>query len=1440
MLAHEDIVKIFTYLNDVLDIGLPAAFEQVSEFLSYISTSEYNLMAELFKKSTKLICILISESQCDRATIQGYLCVWSKFMDRFTIGEIGYELATALILLLSSLSNSNGSNDKIVRILVVSLIHSFFNIIGINPQFIASATSTVSASSTKGELASFVLHKYLSPAIGLGYALSSESAQTIAHSSAPSDPIETEEISEMDTVGEELVETESDWQDTDSTPSSTNHTIRSGPPTGALENLFKIDSAIGPVEESKQNELDNKARDHQTGSNSSIITLILRYVSHAPQLNFNQLLQIKKIAENLISSPKTVSKCSVILYNNISELTDVQFWSLVDVDGSHDLNFAYSNLALNVSLVSQRAFYSIQNGNTKWFVPFILDNLEKLSCSSEIDRYIRIFMQLVVLMLEYVPEIDRTLILSSLFLNLCTSVACSVINTLWLFNLLNVLLSKTPTNFQSTILKEFVDLREDWTEPGRNFIEITGQLPLQPITCIISSDYNQTDEDKITALKEGVGDEIFEMFNLVVDEVFRRADSDSLISAIVIITRITSKLKPISPTPLLKILCQLNEDEEDELGQMQFLFSMIRERLELALRDCSEHNLLLLSFCMSEIVKIAYKLVITASTCEQDRDNLDKLIDFLVHTLAAMLVLYENVFLNLSELSDTQKIFIPISKSVTDLIAVANFNTGIFALGDEHTTPDGRNGLERLFEMISQYSGDGQAYANRIFQSYFSVFFISCNTREKIVNAEQLEHGVDNGESSVKISFFSPSQQNELLKSSLILDSSTIFDEFLPLRLFLKDFATEEVRKKKGEIFLVKRIISIMQKILDKSHLLSSTDIFKNMEKCVVTLCNLAIFQTALIDELTDAEKITLIDFSFQKHGNVAISKTIQVPVFNCLLEHQSEIMKEKKDMLDGEKLMELFSSVTCWLSDNYVKKSEGSTSGEQTVKLLKMLTTSILNKELIEIGLARLVFDNKDEDFISLFEYLVTIANALDKDNAILGHQKVIQVTKIFLSDLASKPTDQLKKIVESKKLLALLSYITQLGLHLDVNKREPSADLMNTETADLNSELNDKLCTYTTTQREFQNQHWYHCYTCEMFDSVGVCSVCAKVCHAGHQLSYAKNSSFFCDCGAQEQGTCAALTKRTAYKSPLTSPTEGTVNFEIRLSTSEVKQLCTDVLVECAPLLEKIITSLCENNAENSSKQNQGYQKAQNLLSTFKNTTGRQVTSESFSRAEFQTNEGALENVKPTFTGEAGNQIRKILTENVIQRNYVGLLHDGKEKFLLVLHDKNKLSLLALSSLLSKKSRGATTAVSRQSSTTMSFPIMSVAVSPTASNVVVCSTREVCVLLIDAGSFGRQISLNLNLSPSQYITRIHWAPNSSVIVAVSTNENVKIFDLSKDVISPVYNFKPVTGVLTDFTFLYHKKTLCLVVINNEGTIYIQQLGPDFYNNNCYIESYP
>lgn len=83
----------------------------------------------------------------------------------------------------------------------------------------------------------------------------------------------------------------------------------------------------------------------------------------------------------------------------------------------------------------------------------------------------------------------------------------------------------------------------------------------------------------------------------------------------------------------------------------------------------------------------------------------------------------------------------------------------------------------------------------------------------------------------------------------------------------------------------------------------------------------------------------------------------------------------------------------------------------------------------------------------------------------------------------------------------------------------------------------LCNKLCTYTITQKEFMNQHWYHCHTCRMLDGVGVCSICARVCHKGHDVSYAKFGNFFCDCGAKEDGSCQALVKRSPQPVDITA---------------------------------------------------------------------------------------------------------------------------------------------------------------------------------------------------------------------------------------------------------------------------------------------------------------
>eukprot|EP00455_Lapot_gusevi_P026672 TRINITY_DN2812_c0_g2_i1.p1 TRINITY_DN2812_c0_g2~~TRINITY_DN2812_c0_g2_i1.p1 ORF type:complete len:345 (+),score=102.93 TRINITY_DN2812_c0_g2_i1:76-1110(+) len=87
-----------------------------------------------------------------------------------------------------------------------------------------------------------------------------------------------------------------------------------------------------------------------------------------------------------------------------------------------------------------------------------------------------------------------------------------------------------------------------------------------------------------------------------------------------------------------------------------------------------------------------------------------------------------------------------------------------------------------------------------------------------------------------------------------------------------------------------------------------------------------------------------------------------------------------------------------------------------------------------------------------------------------------------------------------------------------IDEMKRLSAVQLAPTET----------VCTFAYTNKQFADQVWYKCRTCNRGDSVGCCVACASVCHAGHQLERAEGA-FFCDCGAGEFGqSCQILEPR------------------------------------------------------------------------------------------------------------------------------------------------------------------------------------------------------------------------------------------------------------------------------------------------------------------------
>ncbi|XP_055769976.1 E3 ubiquitin-protein ligase UBR4-like isoform X2 [Salvelinus fontinalis] len=280
--------------------------------------------------------------------------------------------------------------------------------------------------------------------------------------------------------------------------------------------------------------------------------------------------------------------------------------------------------------------------------------------------------------------------------------------------------------------------------------------------------------------------------------------------------------------------------------------------------------------------------------------------------------------------------------------------------------------------------------------------------------------------------------------------------------------------------------------------------------------------------------------------------------------------------------------------------------------------------------------------------------------------------------------------------------------------------------EDSDEDSQCN-KLCTFTITQKEFMNQHWYHCHTCKMLDGVGVCTVCAKVCHKDHEISYAKYGSFFCDCGAKEDGTCQALVKRSpssgigsavkessAFQSELRMPEsairhqgssdkgkvticEGKPGDEDRPKKSSVcKNIegCQEELLAqvsgsstAAVVLEMLIflmdaiqTNFQQASAVGSSS------RAQQALNELHTQDKSVEMTDQLMVPTLGSQEGAFENVRMNYSGDQGQTIRQLISAHVLRRVAMCVLSSphGRRQHLAVSHEKGKITVLQLSALL------------------------------------------------------------------------------------------------------------------------------------------------------------
>ncbi|KAL0896018.1 hypothetical protein ABMA27_012006 [Loxostege sticticalis] len=439
-----------------------------------------------------------------------------------------------------------------------------------------------------------------------------------------------------------------------------------------------------------------------------------------------------------------------------------------------------------------------------------------------------------------------------------------------------------------------------------------------------------------------------------------------------------------------------------------------------------------------------------------------------------------------------------------------------------------------------------------------------------------------------------------------------------------------------------------------------------------------------------------------------------------------------------------------------------------------------------------------------------------------------------------------------------------SDLGFDFDYTDEQQDDDDTSADDSDEDAMLQYKLCTFTVTQREFMNQHWYHCHTCKMVDGVGVCTVCARVCHRGHDVSYAKFGNFFCDCGAKPDSSCQALVKRSvalggargAGSGPGAEEAAPAPSLRRRPSSPAPAALlapprrpvlaaniqgCRSYLSSyggwsaCLERVKRLLEALCGpvRAACERAAPTGAHGRAQRALAQLHLGEKKFTHTDSLMLPTLGSQEGAFENVRMSYTGENGQTIRQLMSTHKLRRVAMCCLASpqGRRQHLAVSHEKGKITVLQLSALLKQAdSSKHKLTLTRLSSAPIPFTVLSLSGNPWNEDLLaVCGLKECHVLTFNSGgAVADHLVLNTGLEGNNYVIKAIWLPGSQTQLALVTSDFVKIYDLSKDLNNPMHHFLVPSGKVRDVTFVNQDGVMHMLCMSSAGHIYWQPMSEE------------
>mmetsp|Transcript_5230 Transcript_5230/g.11836 ORF Transcript_5230/g.11836 Transcript_5230/m.11836 type:complete len:3618 (-) Transcript_5230:38-10891(-) len=387
-------------------------------------------------------------------------------------------------------------------------------------------------------------------------------------------------------------------------------------------------------------------------------------------------------------------------------------------------------------------------------------------------------------------------------------------------------------------------------------------------------------------------------------------------------------------------------------------------------------------------------------------------------------------------------------------------------------------------------------------------------------------------------------------------------------------------------------------------------------------------------------------------------------------------------------------------------------------------------------------------------------------------------------------------------------------------------------------NGEEVPRVCSFVETGEGFTEQHWYNCYTCGLLWDKGCCSLCARVCHKGHDIGYSRKSSFFCDCGAevataieQNRTPCKCLTPvsedviRELYEK---ESSEDNKADELLAPTQQKSQNdASDIFPE---LIVKSFPSKCKVSLESLVKEaktsewresilllfNQCYQTAPNpadsatdFSALFSDTAPQPITGVECPNLESRSAQPlALQRLTETSmlpiraAKASALQSRSISSSSSSSSSHIRKARNDSHVQAIAADNRGRLYIAESSSVIfcsaiasvnvryvenSQASHLSRSQLNILGSDSVKFPINGMAIcAENNRHLLLWGTSRACVAVVSKNfdSFERVIELKLNLEPSEeceYLVKCDWMPQSELQIVAVCGTVVHVFDLKR-----------------------------------------------------------